>query len=252
VSSPDDVRASAARNLAAWHDTSLRALGCDSRWSEDLWWSEGPTPAIYLSAITLAPGEPEDQARRIAAGVRTAPIGPVAVWDSFASLDLGSAGLVRRPLEAWFVRDIGTWPPPPDPPGLVVEEVHTADALAAFEAATLEGFEGPKGVGRYEQHAPGILADPAMHAYAGTLDGRVVSVSMSYVGEDVVGVYGVATVRGFRRRGFGSTLTWRAAAVAPDRPALLQPSQEGVGVYRSLGFRLRARSRPWWREESGG
>lgn len=252
MSSAEDVQAAAARNLASWHDTSLRALGCDSRWSEDLWWSEGPTPVIYLSVITLAPGDPEDQARRIAATVRTAPSGPFAVWDSFAALDLGEAGLVRRPLEAWFVRDVGTWPAPPDPPGLVVEEVDTADALATFEAATLEGFEGPEGVGRFEQHAPGILADPAMHAYAGSLDGRVVSVSMAYVSADVVGVYGVATVRGFRRRGFGATLTWRAAAAAPDHPAVLQPSAEGVGMYRSLGFRLRARSRPWWREQAEG
>jgi GNAT superfamily N-acetyltransferase len=59
---------------------------------------------------------------------------------------------------------------------------------------------------------------------------------MACVSSTVVGVYSVATVPAFRRRGFGEAVTWAAVAADPALPAILQPSPEGAALYRRMGF----------------
>ena len=66
------------------------------------------------------------------------------------------------------------------------------------------------GLGPFGVHAPGILDDPAMRAFAGRVGDRVVSVSMAYVGHGVVGVYGVAS---YHRLATTAPFTARTASV---------------------------------------
>src|SRR4051812_22806956 len=49
------VRASAAANLAAWHDSSTRALGLRPRTGDRWWTCAMPAPNVYYTAISLVP-----------------------------------------------------------------------------------------------------------------------------------------------------------------------------------------------------
>jgi ribosomal protein S18 acetylase RimI-like enzyme len=162
-----------------------------------------------------------------------------SVRDSWTALgDLTPLGF--RPAEAgeWHARPAGPAESPDVAPAdLVISQVRSRDELAEFESASLEGFGGPPPRVPFRVHAPGVLDDARMHVFLARLNGEVVSVSMAYVSAGVVGVYGVATLPTYRRRGFGAAVTWRALSCAPQLPAVLQPSKLGAGMYRRLGFR---------------
>ena len=70
---------------------------------------------------------------------------------------------------------------------------------------------------------------------------------MAYVGDDLVGVYGVTVVRDARRHGYGAALAWQATTVAPALPAALQPSPMAVRVYERLGYASIGHFTPWTR-----
>ncbi|HEV8490270.1 MAG TPA: hypothetical protein VGQ58_10840, partial [Candidatus Limnocylindrales bacterium] len=57
---------------------------------------------------------------------------------------------------------------------------------------------------------------------------------------ETLGIYAVGTLAHARRRGYGRAVTWavlEAGATAwGSRQAILQSSQMGVPVYRSMGF----------------
>jgi ribosomal protein S18 acetylase RimI-like enzyme len=72
---------------------------------------------------------------------------------------------------------------------------------------------------------------------------------MACVHAGVVGVYSVSVTPGARGRGIGWSLTRRAAASARGRPAVLQPSAQGLSMYRRMGFEPFARFAVWVRPD---
>jgi ribosomal protein S18 acetylase RimI-like enzyme len=62
---------------------------------------------------------------------------------------------------------------------------------------------------------------------------------------EIVGVYNVATVPDFRRRGYGEAVMRHALAEAererPSRPVVLQSTEAGLRLYERMGFRTVAR-----------
>jgi ribosomal protein S18 acetylase RimI-like enzyme len=95
-----------------------------------------------------------------------------------------------------------------------------------------------------------VLEDPAQRVYAARVDGRLVSVGESTTLDGVVGVFGVATDPGYRRRGIGAALT---AFLLADRAgeadlAVLDASDLGAGVYTRLGFAAMSTWEVWVRE----
>ena len=111
----------------------------------------------------------------------------------------------------------------------------------------MEGFGvvSPSDVAPFQIHAATCLEDPLLHAYIGWVEGRAASVSMAYVSDEVVGVYGVATVPEFRRRGYGEAMIWAAIASKPNLPAVLEPTEMAAGLYRRMGFVEVGRLRKW-------
>jgi len=95
-----------------------------------------------------------------------------------------------------------------------------------------------------------VLEDPAQRVYAARVDGRLVSVGESTTLDGVVGVFGIATVPAYRRRGIGAALT---ALLLADRSgeadlAVLDASELGFGVYERLGFTTTSTWEVWVRE----
>jgi ribosomal protein S18 acetylase RimI-like enzyme len=95
-----------------------------------------------------------------------------------------------------------------------------------------------------------VLEDTAQRVYAARVDGRLVSVGESTTLDGVIGVFGVATDPGYRRRGIGGALT---AFLLADRAgeadlAVLDASDLGEGVYARLGFRSMSTWEVWARK----
>lgn len=243
----DDPIAAGAENLAAWHGSSLLALGIESSEDEIGWWSHRPPPPIYHTFIALGRADAAEEHRRRIASLAEGGSRPMSVCDTWDVLDLRELGFRPMDPEDWFVRPGEPLPPSHPPMDLDIVEVTDEPTLASFERTSIDGFESPglHALGSCGLHAPGILQDPAMHAFLGLVRGRPVVAAMAYESHGVIGVYGVATLPGDRRRGYARAITALAVGVRIDRPAVLQARAPASLVYRSLGFEAAGRLRNW-------
>lgn len=229
----------AAANLAGWHDTSVRALDVRTEQDHVLWFATEPTTPIYFSAITLggaARADEQLQAIRVLTRARAGQ--QLVVCDSFDVLDLSPLGFEVMRKSTWMIRPPGEPEQRSEfPRGFHIERVVTASQMAAWEAASMEGFDAPEKVAPGSVHAPAILRDRRMQVFAAICDGEVVGGAMAYLSErGVSGVYGVSVVPGHRRKGYAEQLTWRCVLARPQSAASLQPSDMAASVYRRMGF----------------
>lgn len=78
-------------------------------------------------------------------------------------------------------------------------------------------------------------------AYVGYADGEAVSTAAIVLGGGVLGVYNVATLPGFQRRGFGERVMRHALADSEKdlgiSRAILQSTPAGLRLYERMGFR---------------
>ncbi|HET8627501.1 MAG TPA: GNAT family N-acetyltransferase [Thermomicrobiales bacterium] len=121
--------------------------------------------------------------------------------------------------------------PPPPPDGLAIRQV--------TDEAGLEDFLAVSETGR--RHVPSLVAalDPDVGLFVGYVDGRAVATSrLSRLG-DVAEIMGVVADPAYRRRGYGTALTWAAVAGAAARgcrAVTLTASPLGYPVYVRMGF----------------
>lgn len=235
----------AAANLAAWHDSSLRALGLRPRTTDQWWTCATPAPNIFYTAVSLRrEREPGELHAELLVHLDDPAGTHLAVCDSFGALDLRPLGLAPRATLPWYARDPG--PLPDDPPtGLEVTLVQDPADLAVWEDAAVRAFGVRQPVAPSDIHHPAILDDPAMHVLAGRADGEIVAVAMAYRFASVVGVYGVGTLPPHRGRGYARAITRAAVATGSDRAAILQPTTEAAPLYRTLGFRAIGEHTHW-------
>jgi GNAT superfamily N-acetyltransferase len=163
-----------------------------------------------------------------------------------AELDLTPPGMEHVTDQPVMLRGPGDLPAPALPPGLATRWDAPAADVAGVQA---EGFGDPYDLAlafAAAQLAAGALPPQrTVTAYDGEHAVGVATVARM---GDVAGVYGVAVRPAWRRRGLGAALTAAvvAAAVADGCDLLyLNPSEEGHGVYASLGFRDAAPWRIW-------
>ena len=230
-----------ALNVAAWIDSSVASLGVQTFRSASLWWRKPGGSPIYLSAIITDPQSADDALRMDLREVQTEwGARPVSLWDCWAARDLSAMGFQREWTEPWYLRHPSALPSDfTMPSGLSIEAVTNAEQLAEFEQASWEGFEATdavRRVGRFGQHAPGTLEDEGMRYMIARLNGRAVAGTIAYATRDVLGIYGISTVPGFRRRGFATALVRAAISLRQDLPVSVQPDPESVRIYTDLGF----------------
>ena len=221
-----DPVALCARAAAGWHTSWLRALGLRSEQDAGRWRALERPPLIYFAGITLEPNLPAERL----AGV------PGSVCDAWQTLDLDAHGFRVWRTEPWYFRPPGRIDVAV-PPELELVEVSSEEEVYEFEAVSVRGFGSEDDTitpGTY--HPPEVLADGAMRMFIGRENGRPVAAATGYRMEDVVGVFGVATVASARRRGYGTALTRAAMLSDTGLPAILAPSPQGAALYRRLGF----------------
>lgn len=75
-----------------------------------------------------------------------------------------------------------------------------------------------------------------------------VSTATLYLKDDVAGIFDIATLEKWRRRGFGNEMFYRVLQLAQQKQAkicVLQASPEGLDIYRKSGFRISGDFEVW-------
>jgi ribosomal protein S18 acetylase RimI-like enzyme len=128
---------------------------------------------------------------------------------------------------------------PPQRSHLDVRRVTDMPSLVQYADVLAAGFGMPPELGRAFV-SPGMLSLTDVSLYTGFVDGEAVATSALFMNNHVAGVYNVATLDAYRRRGFGEAITWHAVQEgmqAGCQMASLQASEMGKPVYARMGFR---------------
>lgn len=167
--------------------------------------------------------------------------------------DLGprllDAGLRFEGTAPAMAMDLAALPPPePLPDGLEIVPVRDVARLREFinvlalEMGVPEGSPNPAArhhAALLEAIPPTLAGETIPLRYLGLLDGRPVATSRISIGGGVAGLYAVATLPNVRGRGIGRALTLAALEAGRTlgyRIGVLQASDEGLPVYRRIGF----------------
>lgn len=129
----------------------------------------------------------------------------------------------------------------PSVAGLSVTPVADAADLAAWIDVWVAGDDEPRQPRERLYAALGLDAQQPLRHYLARLDGQPVGVAQVFLGQRAAGLYSVAVLPSFRRRGIGTALTlvaFSAARAAGYAIGVLGPSPEGQPMYRRLGFEL--------------
>jgi ribosomal protein S18 acetylase RimI-like enzyme len=128
------------------------------------------------------------------------------------------------------------------PADLEIRPTTDEDSLAVFAHTMCAGYEmkaATKGPMVELSLAMGYGTEGPLINYVGYADGHAVATSSLFVDGDTAGIYNVATVPGFRHRGFGTKITLaplREAARRGCKLAVLHASAMAVPMYRRIGF----------------
>jgi hypothetical protein len=162
----------AVRNNAEWCELMCRAHGHNSLFGKEAWTSARRTPPLYPDAVTLLP---DANQAAILGLIDTRP--GCSIKDSFARLDLSSAGFEPIVQAHWIYRPADCPAPPPPVPWSAVD---TADELAAW-ATAWDG--GPTDLIR-----PELLDFPAVRVLAAHHDGAIAAGAVVNHSGPVIGV----------------------------------------------------------------
>ncbi|MGH2589834.1 MAG: GNAT family N-acetyltransferase [Actinomycetota bacterium] len=143
--------------------------------------------------------------------------------------------LVRQPAMAVRLEDVE---PPRVPKGVEIVRASEPGLLAELVEVEAGAFETDRAVAQ-GLLSPSQLSLPNVRFYAAIVDGRAVAQGMTNAHRGAVGVFGVATLPGFRRRGIGRAITAFAIDDVRDEADLawLQSTEMGRSLYERMGFR---------------
>lgn len=112
------------------------------------------------------------------------------------------------------------------------------DQLDIVAAATADGFGAPIEFARHMAPAS-MLDDDSLHWFVGSIDGEPAACGQLVMTDDTAGVYSIAVIERFRRRGVGAAMTRAVLLAGRERGAthgVLQSSAMGRSVYAAMGF----------------
>jgi ribosomal protein S18 acetylase RimI-like enzyme len=128
---------------------------------------------------------------------------------------------------------------PPMPSGLTIQRVTDDETLKQWSQVCAAGFGMPDFVANAFYDFMCHVDPNTNLAYLGWRNDQPVATSLLLLAAGVAGIYNVATIPEARRQGIGAMMTVSPLREARDRKykvGILQASEMGVDVYRSLGF----------------
>jgi Acetyltransferases len=128
----------------------------------------------------------------------------------------------------------------PMPDGLTIQRVTDDESRKQWIHVFAAGFEVPDSVADAFYDFMSYDDPETALAYIGWLNGQPVATSQLALVAGVAGIYNVATLPAARRQGIGAIMTLAPLQEARRRGyqvGILQASDMGVELYRSLGFR---------------
>jgi len=209
-----------------------------------------------VQMATLSPRDADVRIAHVARLFRTRKL-PATWWIGPSSTPRDLAQRLRRagfePEEElpWMTRELDGPVVAATVPGLVIERVNDPVEQRIFLDVMQAGFDMPDSV-RRELHRSASIMGYAPNApwvrFLGRVDGRAVGSSGLMHFGGVAGIYNVATVPEYRRRGIAAAMT--AAAMEHGRLlgyglSALGTSERGRGVYEGRGFREACVLRPY-------
>ena len=177
--------------------------------------------------------------------------GPVFVFSPVLTPDLTSFGWTLMGHPPAMMRPAGA-PDFTDPAGIDIRRVETVDQLLEWERVSIDGFpiDFMQPVQERSLVADSMLDDPHFGHWLAFDGDQVVGAASASIHHDTNYVSFVATVPEARSRGVGTALTFRAALLDPELPALLFSTDEGRPVYERMGFMSLMRYTLWYRNRS--
>lgn len=148
---------------------------------------------------------------------------------------MGLEMVATRPAMAMRVQDVE---PAQVPEAVEIVRVTDPELLADLVDVEVGAFETDRAVAE-GLLAPSQLSLPNVRLYAALADGRAVAQAVTNTRRGAVGVFGVATLPEYRRRGIGTAITAFAIDdVRRERDlAWLQSTEMGQPLYERMGFR---------------
>ena len=134
------------------------------------------------------------------------------------------------------------------PPDLRIHEIVDQPGLEVFERTLVDAYPMPD----LQPYKWGRFYDERVlgggtRLWIGFVDGRPVATAAAHVAAGVNNVEMIATLDGFRGRGYGAAVTWAATTADPTLPAILIASDLGRPVYERLGYTALTRWTMWLR-----
>lgn len=248
----DDLVRRFLENHAAANAVIARACGGRTAGTDDVALADASSVVPYLNQAVLrrpvldAADPVLDEIDAFFTG-RTRPAGPATVLSWWPTPDCSARGWHRIGHPAFVVRAPAAVPAFARP-GVEVQEVRDAAALAQAERVAIDGYPvpGAEGLPAGAVLPPALLDGPVRYRL-GLLDGEPVGVAGSHVSHGVVNLCLAATLPAARRHGVWASLVWTRVADAPDLPAVAFTSDDSRPGFVRLGFVVVRRLTLWLR-----
>ena len=128
---------------------------------------------------------------------------------------------------------------PAMPVGFALQQATDNETLKQWSQVCAKGFGMPDFAGEAFYDVMCHADQDTTRAYLGRLGGEPVAASLLLLAAGVAGIYNVATIPQARRKGIGARMTdmpLLEARTMGYKAAILQASDMGESVYRSMGF----------------
>jgi len=155
-----------------------------------------------------------------------------AVVDSHSNLDLKPLGFEVLFGTPWSLREPTSsevWKQS-EPR---IESVNTPAQLQEFDRAAAAGFGQPSADVVYSTP---LLNDPRFRFQFIREGNDLVAGIQTFTNDNSIGIYTLFTLSDHRRKGFAKALVRSALATNADLPAITNPSDQSVHLFRSAGF----------------
>jgi GNAT superfamily N-acetyltransferase len=242
--SPSALGAAIEENMVAFFRSSTRAAVHDD---PDLLWWITDRPWDSFNMLFRAKLTPESVHATLEAAIARARARQVSLawWTgpttrpATLGRTLESYGFVLEELVGMAV-DLHALRQARPVAGLVIERVHHAETLRQWGHVYALGFDLPSEAAAGWLAGMDFAAQQPLRHYLGSMEGVPVAISSLCLAAGVAGIYSVATLPPFRRRGIGAAMTLaplREAQTQGYRTGILQASAQGFTLYARLGFR---------------